>query len=275
MRRYLLPLIAILFVISTASATDAPKWTDHYVNDYAGVLNNKAQLESMLQSLEKNTTVEFAVVTLSQIPSDETKETYSYKIFNTWGIGKKGSDNGLLLMIIVNGTSGNRMRMEVGYGLEGYITDAAAGRMLDDALPYYEKGDYSTAAYTVVSEVKQKLEENYIPGNSSYNPFIRSFNERAALIGMMFVLIPIIFAFAIPIILVATVKPKCPSCNSKNLVADGDYYICQNCKKRFKKSKAKTMHAAMMGAGAGAGWGGGGFGGGFGGGGSGGGGAGR
>lgn len=258
-------LLAIIIFSMPVFAAEVPK-TMGYVNDYAGILSNAGQLESMLSVLEKNTTVEFAIVTLSSIPADETKETYAYKILTEWGIGKKGENNGLLLMIIANGTPGNRLRMEVGYGLEGYITDATAGRILDNALPYYESRDYSQAAYIVVTEVEQVLEEkNYTSG------YTRSFNIPS--LGLFFFMnvLPVIFFPIIMIAAMLSVRPRCPYCSSSKLTADGDYYICQKCKRKFKKSKARTHHGALIAGGlAGGGhggFGGGGFGGGMGGGG--------
>jgi len=272
MRIRILCSLCILIFSAITLATDAPKWTGSYVNDYAGVISSadKFVLEGMLTELERNTTVEFAIVTLSQIPQDETKETYAYKIFNTWGIGKEGEDNGLLLLIIANSTPGNRMRFEIGYGLEGYITDAAAGRMLDDALPHYNAGNYSQAAYVIVGDVKNALEGKYISGYKGPTasgwinilPFL-----LPQLLFLGFFLASIAFA-------IRGVKPRCPRCGSTKLTQDGDYYICEK-GHRFKKKKAKTWHGALVGAGAG-GFGGGGFGGGgFGGGAGGGGGAGR
>ncbi|MFH0832184.1 MAG: TPM domain-containing protein [Candidatus Aenigmatarchaeota archaeon] len=261
--------VVLLLIISIALATDAPK-SIGYVNDYAGILDNKDILESMLVEMERNSSVEFAIVTLTALPSDETMETYAYKILTTWGIGKKDEDNGLLLLIIANGTPGNRMRIELGYGMEGYITDATAGRILDDALPYYENGDYSQAAYIIVSEVMSVLEGKYIPIDSGMG----SWDDGIVfdIIILITSLFPFILFGIFMIIAIIFAKPKCPTCGSRKLESNGDYYICKFCKRKFKKKKARKSSVFF------AGFGGGGFGGsggGFGGGSGGGGGAGR
>ncbi len=261
----ILAVLILLLVIPIALATDAPKWTGHYVNDYANILGNKDILESMLIELEKNTSVEFAIVTLSGIPTDETIETYSYKIFNDWGIGKKKENNGLLLLMTANGKPGSRMRLEVGYGLEGYITDAAAGRMLDAALPYYNEGDYSQAAYTIALEVRKSIDESY------GRPFDNIKNLSPAALIRLF---PIGLWILVIIISLYNVRPKCPKCGSRNLTSDDDYYICNKCGKKFKKKSALTYYGGLIASGHG-GFGGSSGGGGFGGGSSGGGGAGR
>jgi len=268
MRIAILPILAIMLLISPVLATDAPQWTGNYVNDYAGILDNSAVLESMLRGIESNSTVEFAIVTISKLPADETMETYAYKIFNTWGIGKKSENNGLLLLMIANGTPGNRLRLEVGYGLEGTITDATAGRILDDALPYYEVHDYSQAAYIIVSDVRSIVEEKYLPAsdNTVSTDFI------AVLFIILFAFSPFILIIIISIIFASKFKPKCPKCGSEDLIYEDGYAVCKNCGHRSKKKKRSRFFVFVAGSG---GHGGGFGGGGFGGGGSGGGGAGR
>lgn len=251
-----LPAVILLLIISPAFAADAPKWAGHYVNDYANILGNKDILESMLIELERNTSVEFAIVTLSGIPSDETIETYSYKIFNVWGIGKGKEDNGLLLLMTANGKPGSRMRLEVGYGLEGYVTDAAAGRMLDIALPYYNRGDYSQAAYMLSLEVKESLEKRY------ERPFDNIKNLSPTALIQLF---PVGLWILVMIISLYNVRSKCPKCGSRNLTADGNYYICNKCSRRFRKKSALTYYSGIIASGhggSGRSSGGGGFGGG-------------
>jgi uncharacterized protein len=234
MKKKLFVILIFLYLAHYSFAADVPRWTGNYVSDYAGVLDNKAELESFLKYLEQNKSVEFAIVTLSSLPADETKETYSYKIFNEWKIGKKTENNGLLFLMIVNQSSGNRMRMEIGYGLEGYITDAAAGRMLDAALPYYEAGNYSQAAYVVVSGISDRLADY----QSGYKKSLLDIN-------LFFVLFPLIFMlFAIGISMYAS-RPRCPVCGSFKLTEKGDYYICDKGHK-FRKKKVRSHYNAMV-----------------------------
>lgn len=265
-----------LFVIimsSIAFASTVPAYNG-YVNDYANVLSNKYELESLLTLLEKNTTVEFSVVTVSSIPADETRDTYAYNIFNTWGIGKKGEDNGLLFLLVANGTPGSKMRLEVGYGLEPYITDGIAGRILDDALPSYDKGDYSTATEIVVNEASQKIKENYVSGYNRNSSFDLSFTALFTIIQFM----PLIF-FILSILFTMSViaSIKCPICGSREVKLENNYYVCKKCGHKIKKVRIFGMPIVVGGSSggfSGGGFGGGGFGG-FGGGSSGGGGAGR
>src|SRR2546430_4392626 len=87
-----------------------------YVTDAAGVLDpsSKAQLESHLAEFERQTSNEIAVATVPSLEG-ETIETYAVELFKRWGVGKKGKDNGILLLVAPND---RKVRIEVGYGLE-------------------------------------------------------------------------------------------------------------------------------------------------------------
>ena len=119
-------LIFVIFMLLSLSvfAVDFPEPTG-YVNDFANIFSEQEQqgMESLLDQIEKNSTVEIAVVT---IPSLEglSKEQYAVELFEKWKIGKKDVDNGLLILIAPNE---REYRIEVGYGLEGVITDTMAG----------------------------------------------------------------------------------------------------------------------------------------------------
>jgi uncharacterized protein len=114
-----------------------------YVNDYAGVFtvtNNKNQLESYLQEVQSKTTAEIAVVALKSLEGGEIND-FANRLFQKWGIGKKGKDNGILLIAAMED---RKVRIEVGYGLEGLIPDAKCGRLLDDhVIPLFKEGNYA------------------------------------------------------------------------------------------------------------------------------------
>lgn len=112
-----------------------------YVNDYAGVFSatNKVLLESYLQEVQSKTTAEIAVVALKSLEGGEIND-FANRLFQKWGIGKKGKDNGVLLVAAIED---RKVRIEVGYGLEGAIPDAKAGRLLDESvIPFFKEGRY-------------------------------------------------------------------------------------------------------------------------------------
>lgn len=111
-----------------------------FVNDFAGVMSagTKSRLEGTLRSFEGQTGVEVAVVTLPSL-DEQPVEDVAVELYQQWGIGKKGKDEGVLFLIA---PKEHRMRIEVGYGLEGAINDALAGRILDQAvIPHFKAND--------------------------------------------------------------------------------------------------------------------------------------
>lgn len=117
-----------------------------YVNDYGNLLNSEiiAELSAAGQALEQKTGAELVLVTVDSL-GGETIEDYAVALFRAWGLGKKDQNNGVLLLVdrerLLAGQSG-KVRIEVGYGLEGAIPDGKAGHILDYyVLPQWEHGD--------------------------------------------------------------------------------------------------------------------------------------
>ena len=130
MRRVLFLIICFVFLsLSTLAAQQLPKPVG-YVNDFAGVIdqNSKARMDSLIRILKEKTGVEIAVVTVDTIAPSASIEDYSIRLAEQWGIGKKGEDTGILLLLAMGE---RRVRIEVGYGLEGIIPDGLAGEIID------------------------------------------------------------------------------------------------------------------------------------------------
>lgn len=111
-----------------------------YVNDFAGVIDaaGKQQLEAYCANLERVTGAQMAIVTLPTI-DDEPIEDFANKLFIQWGIGKKGQDEGILILLAIKE---RKYRVEVGYGLEPYITDGGSGTVMRGILPILRQGNY-------------------------------------------------------------------------------------------------------------------------------------
>jgi uncharacterized protein len=136
----------ILFLLSwlaaaAALAQDFPA-PRGYVNDFANVIspNVAAQMNAICLELQEKTGAEIAVATFSTI-GDEDADEYANRLFEKWGIGKKGKDNGVLLFLTLG--ERKKVRIETGYGLEGILPDITAGRILDNyVIPEFRKSDY-------------------------------------------------------------------------------------------------------------------------------------
>ena len=99
----------------------------------------KARLEGKLADLEAKTTTQLVVVTLSSLQGYEIAD-YGYQLGRHWGIGQKGKNNGALLIVA---PTDRKVRIEVGYGLEGLLTDAVTRLIIDNAiLPRFRAGDF-------------------------------------------------------------------------------------------------------------------------------------
>lgn len=127
-RKILLAIFFVLSIISGVScAADYPNPTG-FVNDFAGVFSadQKNVLTEKIRDFEKRTSAEIAVVTVESLDGEDIK-TYANNLFNKWGIGKKGKNNGILLLLAVKD---RKIRIETGYGNEGILNDAKAGRVI-------------------------------------------------------------------------------------------------------------------------------------------------
>jgi uncharacterized protein len=113
-----------------------------FVNDFAGVLKPgvSQNLAAIITDFENKTQAELAIVTIASL-EDETIEGATVQLFTQWGLGKKGKDNGLLILLALKE---RQARIEVGYGLEGMVPDAFAGRVLREGMiPFFKQGDMS------------------------------------------------------------------------------------------------------------------------------------
>jgi uncharacterized protein len=124
--------------------------------DQAGILNPaaRARIETKLQDLETKTSTQLVVVTLKSLQGYDIAD-YGYQLGRKWGIGQKGQNNGVLLIVA---PAERRVRVEVGYGLEGTLTDAVSRLIIDNAiLPRFRTGDFSAGIERGVDDIVQVL----------------------------------------------------------------------------------------------------------------------
>jgi len=138
-------LFLLLFLFLTSSglleSQQFPK-ARGAVNDFAGVLSQEveASMERIAIELERKTGVAVVVATINTT-GDEDYNEYANKLYEAWGIGKKESNEGVLILNVVQD---RKIRIEIGYGLEGIIPDGLAGEIRDTyIIPYLRSGDYN------------------------------------------------------------------------------------------------------------------------------------
>ncbi|MFU2211007.1 TPM domain-containing protein [Solidesulfovibrio sp. C21] len=158
----IIPLLCAFLILcfaATAMALEVPKLTGR-VNDYANLLSpqTKAKLNAELAGFERTDSTQVVVLTIPSL-EDESLEEYSIKVAEAWGIGQKGKDNGVLLLV----SKGDRkVRIEVGYGLEGKLTDALSGRIIAYAIvPQFKTGNFDAGIMDGVSAIMQAVRGEY------------------------------------------------------------------------------------------------------------------
>lgn len=126
-----------------------------YVSDFAGVVNaaSKDRLEQYCTSLEAATGVQLALVTVPDL-GGEPVDQYANDLFRKWGIGQKGKDNGVLLLLAI---ADRRSRLELGYGLEPAITDGLAGDVLRSMTAYLKAGQYGDALLEAANQIGSRI----------------------------------------------------------------------------------------------------------------------
>ncbi len=123
-----------------------------YVNDFADIIEQdyEDQINTIAIDLEEKTTAELSVVTIDSLEG-KTIEEYAFGLFNSWGIGKKDINNGILFLVSLKELS---FRIEVGLGLESVITNDIAKNILDEiVMPRFQEGEYGLGSYECAKEI--------------------------------------------------------------------------------------------------------------------------
>ena len=127
------------------------------VTDLAGVLNEsqRAGLESKLAAFEARKGAQLAVLVVRTTKPEEI-EQYSIRVVDAWKLGREKPDDGALLLVA---TDDRTLRIEVGRGLEGALTDYASSRIINEAIvPRFREGDFAGGIEAVVDRVMQALD---------------------------------------------------------------------------------------------------------------------
>ncbi len=147
LRFVILGLLFALSFLAFANDIPDPMTPARLVNDYAGIYDasQRNSLEQMLRNYNDTTSTQLYVVTVTDLNGYDISD-YASRLGEKWGIGKKGKDNGAVILIKPK-TDNERGQVFIatGYGLEPILTDARCGRIIDDyMLPHFSNNDYYT-----------------------------------------------------------------------------------------------------------------------------------
>lgn len=156
-RARLAPLLAVTILLALSISGQDLKTIQPqgYVSDFAGVLDGptRAQIEAYCGRLEQATGVQMAIVTVKTL-NGEPIEDVANSLFRRWGIGQKGKDEGLLLLVAVQD---RKNRIEVGYGLEPILPDGFDGSILRSIRPELQQGNYSQALLNAAEQMGSRI----------------------------------------------------------------------------------------------------------------------
>lgn len=187
-------ILCLLGVMVTAAEPAYPSSVG-WVNDFANVISadDGRQMSNLIQELKDKTKAEIAVATVPTI-GEEVIETYAVRLFERWKIGEKGKDTGVLILLAIKE---RKVKVEVGYGLEGVIPDGLAGQIIDQTmLPYFKTGDFSSGLKNGTMEVVRIIAKEYnveIEGALNVNRKIG--DQKTGFFEFLFLLIFGIFFF--------------------------------------------------------------------------------
>jgi uncharacterized protein len=193
LRRALPVLLACAALARGAFALDVP-YLSGRVNDEARLFDASAasSLEQTLKAYETRTGRQFVVLTIPSL-ENEPLEDYAIKVARTWKLGRKGRDDGVLLLVA---RDDHKVRIEVGYGLEGTLPDALAGRIIrDEMVPRFRGGDYAGGAAAGVDAAIKALDGTYSPPPDS--PPSRSGSLEPGDMGLLDKILMSFFVFGI------------------------------------------------------------------------------
>lgn len=159
--RFVLPfLFAFSFFLNSVFALDIPRRPEGYVSDYAGMISREARtrLEETLRQFESETSNQVVVATFPSLEG-EVLEDFSIRLAEAWKVGQKAKDNGVILIIFKEDRA---VRIEVGYGLEGALTDALSKLIIENEIvPRFREGKFDEGIERTIQAILAATKGEY------------------------------------------------------------------------------------------------------------------
>lgn len=152
-------VLAFTGLAASAQELSYPQYAG-YVNDYADLISpgHEEWIANLSSELEQKTTAQIAVLTVRTTRPLEI-EDYAWNLFERWGIGQKGEDNGVLLLVA---SEDRRLRIESGYGLEGALPDLACDQIIRNTIaPHFREDRYSEGIVAGVAAIAAAVAKEY------------------------------------------------------------------------------------------------------------------
>lgn len=187
---------AVTVCLPVSAADKLPPKPAGYVEDQAGILSaqTKQALASGLEQFERDTSNQILVAIYPDVPSDLQMEDFTQRTAESWGVGQAKKNNGAVLFIF---PKARKMRIEVGYGLEGAIPDATARHILDNEVrPAFRQGDFNAGVTHGVDAILAAARGEY-KGTGSTVADSHTPPERSFPFGLIFFLIFLVIVIAI------------------------------------------------------------------------------
>ena len=287
---FLMLAVMVQAGIYTPTSLPNPKVQDvhNYVCNPDGIVetNEVLFLNRLAHQLEDSTQVELCVVAVESIGETEAFD-FCYELFQRWGIGKKGTNTGVLLFLAVESRD---IRIMTGGGIEGVLTDAVCNEIIQQtAIPPLRNGEYSDGLALSALRIYEICTDGSVPDElrnmtSVTNRYHYADESEENELTEIFYFIGIPMLFVVLLLVIVSRPKKCPKCGKRTLRKTNEQiitrattrkeglgvrtYICQHCGYREDKSYVipKEVPTVIISGGSRGGFGGGGFGGGFGGG---------
>jgi uncharacterized protein len=190
--------LALLLTVTSLEAVENFPKPVGAVNDFAGVIPApyKSRMEDLAREVLDKAGTAVVVATVTSI-GDNDAEDYANRLYQAWGVGKKGEDRGVLIFLAVKE---RRVRIETGYGVEGLLPDGLVGEILDKyVVPYLKQGDYGKGlsnAMMAVSTVIAKDAGVSLTGRSAPDQPVKKQTGRGSniipLIILLLIMIPLL-----------------------------------------------------------------------------------
>ncbi len=187
MKSVLTTIFFTLLICSVNAQRSVPPHEGVWVHDEAGILSaqGKAQLEAILKAHRDSTSTQIAVYLIPSLEGDDI-DSYAFRVAEEWKLGKENKDNGVLFLLALQE---KQMRIEVGYGLEGVLTDALSSRInRNEVAPYFRQGNYEAGVQAGVLAIIKAVQGTYV----NDEPVAKRRKGRSPLGTLIFIVILII-----------------------------------------------------------------------------------